>query len=68
MVRGVEDFGHLSVDGAVGVMAEGGMGVLVLEGLDFGLFPPVVFLVMLTSKLRSRWNKGVVVNAPGRRG
>jgi hypothetical protein len=64
-VRGVKDFRHLSVDGAVDVVAEGSMGVLVVKGLGLAPCFTLAFLMVLTSELRSGWSEGVIINVPG---
>jgi hypothetical protein len=61
---GVEDFGHLMVIGAVEVSAEGGVGVLVLEGRLVRLLLGASLLATLASSLRSRGSEGVVVEVP----
>ena len=63
MARRVEYFGHLVVDSAVEVSTEGGVGVLVFEGL-FVWLPFVSFLAMLASDLRGWRSEGVVVEVP----
>ena len=68
MVRGVEDLGHLAMVGAVEVLTEGSVGVLVFKGPVFSLLFLVTFLATLASKLRSGWSKGVIVDVPGQWG
>ena len=60
----VEYFRHLAVDGAVDVVAEGGMGVLAVKGLGLVFCLALAFLTVLTSELRSGWSEGVVVDIP----
>ena len=64
----VEYFGHLAVVDAVDVLAEGSVGVLVLEGSLVRLLLGVSLLATLASSLRSRGNEGVVVEVPSWRG
>jgi hypothetical protein len=64
-VRGVEYFGHLAVVDAVGDVAEGRVGVFVLEGLGFVLTASTMLLV---GGGRDGGCGGVVVEVPGRRG
>ena len=65
MSRRVEYFGHLAVVDAVGVVAEGRVGVFVLEGLGFAL----TALTMLSAgRGRDEGCGGVDVEVPGRRG
>ena len=68
MARGVEYFGHLAVIGAVEVLAEGGVGVFVLEGVFARLLLGGSLLATLASSLRSRRSEGVVVEVPSWRG
>jgi hypothetical protein len=65
---GVEDFGHLAVVGAVEVLAEGGMGVLVLEGRLVRLLFGASLFATLVSSLRSWGGESVVVEVPSWRG
>jgi hypothetical protein len=62
---GVEHFRHLAMVDAAGVVAEGCVGVLVLEG--FGLVL-VVSAALSTRRWESGGCGGVVVKVPGRRG
>jgi hypothetical protein len=64
----VEYLGHLAVICAVEVLAEGGMGVLVLEGLLVRLPLGISPLATLASSLRGRRSEGIVVEVPSRRG
>jgi hypothetical protein len=66
VARRVKNFRHLVVDGAVDVMAEGDVGVLVVERLGLALCFALALLAVLVGELRSRWGEGVIVNVPGR--
>jgi hypothetical protein len=61
----IKYFRHLAMDRAVDVVAEGGMGILVLKRLGLGLLLAIAFLTALMSELRSGWSEGVIVNVPG---
>ena len=65
---GVENLGHLAVVNAVEFSTEGGVGVLVFEGLSVRLLPGTSFLAASTSSLRGRRSEGVVVEVPSWRG
>jgi len=62
----VKYFGHLAVVGAIEVLAEGGVSVLVFEGLF--VWPLLSFLAALASSLRGGRSEGVVVEVPRWRG
>jgi hypothetical protein len=62
VARGVNSFGHLAVSDIVGVMAEGGVGVFVVEWLVLCLL--LTLLAVLASDLRSRRSESVVIEAP----
>jgi hypothetical protein len=62
---GVEYFGHLAVVDAVGVIAEGHVGVFVLEGLGFAL---TASTMLSAGGGRDGGCGGVDVKVPGRRG
>jgi len=64
----VEYFGHLAMVGAVEVLAEGGVGVFVLEGVSARLLLGGSLLATLASSLRVRRSEGVVVEVPSWRG
>jgi hypothetical protein len=64
VARRVENLGHLAVVDAIEVLAEGGVGVLVLEGLPVRLLLGTSFLAASTSSLRGRRSEGVVVEVP----
>ena len=65
MAGGVEYFRHLAVVSAVGVITEGGMGVLMFEGLGLAF---VTLVVLSASRRWSRGSEGIVIEVPGRRG
>jgi hypothetical protein len=50
---------------AKGVLAKGGMGVLMIEGLHFQFL--LVLAALLLGSGRSRWFEGVIIQVPGRR-
>jgi len=62
---GDEYFGHLAVVDAVGVVAKGCVGILVLEGFGFAL---AASMALSVGGGRSRECSGVGVEVPGRRG
>ena len=66
--RRVEYFGHLTVVGAVEVLAEGGVSVLVFQGLFVRPLLGASLLAALASSLRGRRSEGVVVEVPSWRG
>ena len=68
MAWGVEDFGHLAVVGAVGVLTEGGVSVLVFEGLPVRPLLGASFLAVSVSSLRVWRSEGVIVDVPSWRG
>ena len=62
---GVEYFGHLAVVDAVGVVAEGHVGVFVLKGFRFAL---AASTTPSAGRGRDRRCGGVDIEVPGRRG
>jgi hypothetical protein len=62
VARGVDCLRHSGMDGAVLVVAEGSVGVLVVEGLVLRLL--LAFATALVSALRIQRGKGVVVEVP----